>query len=268
MHPIVFLPHNVVGLAKIAAQEVTRYAINSVRVEPTFDGGYRAIATDGKRLLRVTGPNAVEPDAYPPAALPTLPAEPVKPDAPADGAEPEPVALGASLPLSDFVAGCKAAKAGDKRGKRGNGSAACVAVALGSERSALSNWSADGATRKAECANVEGRYPQYGECFPKGAPVISVPLNAALLAELLDAIVMMQDSDAHAVTLEIFGPDKPMMIMGGNSAGQQFAGLIMPVSHNPTYRREPEPEAAANYPIVPAAEPAAAEPVAQAEAAG
>src|SRR5262249_42339045 len=57
------LPPNLAALSKLCG-DTTRYALGGVRLEHT-DGGYRAVASDGRRLAIVDGPQAAPDHDYP-----------------------------------------------------------------------------------------------------------------------------------------------------------------------------------------------------------
>lgn len=73
---------------------------------------------------------------------------------------------------------------------------------------------------------VEGKFPDYEQLWPAGAPVAEVVVNGALLGELVE--IMAKLDRTSAVRIKFFAPDKPIVLEAGNE-GQKGRGLIMPI---------------------------------------
>jgi len=75
---------------------------------------------------------------------------------------------------------------------------------------------------------VDGDFPNYELVFPKENPVITIGFNPDLLADTLKTISKI--TDGAGVTVELFGPDKPLLIHGENKeTGQKVRALVMPM---------------------------------------
>src|SRR5262245_52865879 len=59
---LLFLPRNLGAVAKVAARDGTRFAMQTVRVVDPGDGTFRAEATDGKVLMIARGPCESDPE--------------------------------------------------------------------------------------------------------------------------------------------------------------------------------------------------------------
>ena len=75
---------------------------------------------------------------------------------------------------------------------------------------------------------VEGRFPEYEGLFPQGEPVVRLKLNAQLLGELLEVMGKMTGA-WEPVMMNIYGPEKPMVIEGWTRQ-QPARALMMPMS--------------------------------------
>jgi hypothetical protein len=78
--------------------------------------------------------------------------------------------------------------------------------------------------------NVEGRFPDIQTAaMPKGELAAVVKLNADLLAKLLKVAAEFTEDYCGAVTVELRQPTSPVVVRARRS-GQEFTGLIMPLS--------------------------------------
>lgn len=212
-----FLPRNVAPLAKLAAKEGKRWAMNGVRLEELPEGGYKAIATDGKRLAIVT-----ETATESPVSFSVIPAVKSAPNG----------AMAATVPADDLVAALKAIPKRKRWEKADNR----AAVVLSADVTTLATT--DG-TQTAVSAprNAEGRFPPYKQVFPEGQPVATIKFDPKLMAEFLKAASDIIGGDEQRVTLEIYAPlqkkygesAQPMQITGTNGR-QEFRGLVMPLT--------------------------------------
>lgn len=208
---ILLLPPALAGLAKVCAEH-SRYALCGVRLSRTGPNRYRAEATDGKCLARVDGEHD-NPEDYP--AWPELEGAP-------NGS------AAATVPAAAWQAAFKAIpKAALRSRKR---VLAGVAAVLGADVVTLASTDLD--TRNlSQPRLLDGRWPATDEVFPKKAPKATVKVNAVRLAELLKVAAAFGPGEVgdNAITLEVYGDGKPMVLRTSNGA-QTFSGLIMPLS--------------------------------------
>src|SRR5262245_34134979 len=192
------IPHNLRHLARLAAREHPRYALNGVLVQET-DQGYQAIATDGHVLAIVVGPGLV--DELPPADVPNG-------------------AVEALIPIGMF-----------DRILRENRKVE-VRLVLGDKQSTF--LIADAASREFQSnaryavGNVEGRYPAVASLAREQRSLFHIQVNPKLLAELLAAALPFADEDNPTVRLHFQSREKPLLVTCDNGS-QQFQGAIMPL---------------------------------------
>lgn len=216
------IPASVGALAPLAG-DGGRYATQGVRVSLREDG-YRAEATDGRMLGILTGPYPSEAGDY--AGLPDLSSAPNGESA-------------ATVPARPLAAACRAANAAAKlkrdAKRRGARSAApAVAVVIGRDVTTLGAGPATQgeAPAHSDCVkNVEGRFPDTDFVIPRDAAKASVVVNADQLAELLKAAAeACYDGDISRVTLELRGPQTPVVLRASGPRGERFLGVLMPLS--------------------------------------
>jgi DNA polymerase III sliding clamp (beta) subunit (PCNA family) len=200
----ILLPANLSHVTRCCAAD-SRYALAAVRLMAT-DDGYRIEATDGKRLARVDGANAGNPDRFP--EIPALMTAP-------NGASE------ALIPAKIFAKACKDVNtrlAGPEERR-------ALAIRLGQDMTTLATIDEDGGSLVRQPRNVAGRFPDTDRVMPTAEPLASIMVDATLLAELLQ--VAAQFADRGYVTIDLFSKG-PARITGKN-ASQNFTGLIMPV---------------------------------------
>lgn len=73
---------------------------------------------------------------------------------------------------------------------------------------------------------IDGKFPDYGNLFPVGAPKAEVTLNGKYLAELLE--IMAGIGELNKVTIKLYGGEKPVALFAEGS-NQKARGLIMPI---------------------------------------
>jgi DNA polymerase III sliding clamp (beta) subunit (PCNA family) len=199
----ILLPANLASVTKCCAD--TRYVLAAVHVVATEDG-YRVEATDARRLARVDGTNAGDPEKFP--EIPALTTAP-------NGASE------ALIPAKIFAKACKDVNtrlAGPEERR-------ALAVRLGKDVSTLATIDEDGGSLVRQPRNVEGRFPDTDRVMPTDKPLASIMVDATLLAELLQ--VAAQFADGGHVTIDLFGKG-PARITGQNTS-QKFTGLMAPV---------------------------------------
>lgn len=207
------LPPNLANVAKLCAEN-PRYALSGPRLTLT-DTGYRVDATDGRRLLTVTGDY---PD--PPADYPELPALASAPNG----------AASAIIPTKDWQAAFKMlpkARLTRQRPILGN-----LAAVIGETVTTFGSTDME-STQAKECRNVEGRYPAVEEIKP---PVCQTPtevhVDPRMLAELLSVLSDFTDDENKGITLKVYpskpgGYSQPLWVEVENR-GQKVTACLMP----------------------------------------
>jgi DNA polymerase III sliding clamp (beta) subunit (PCNA family) len=189
------LPSNLAGVSRLAAQDAARYALTCVRVAEK-ENGYEVQATDGKRLVIITGPGREE------QTLAMLS------DAP-NGAS---VAL---IPAKDWGKTLKAAKKHDAYAVLGEQAST---FAVGDNVSRLDNV-------------VDARWPNFDLVLPKDKPRVEFTVDGRLLAELLAvAAAFCPESSNGRLTFRFWKSSRPFVIETRNDAGQNLFALMMPIS--------------------------------------
>jgi hypothetical protein len=218
---MLLLPKNVSALVRLAATPGTAVAqlgaIAGVRLIAS-EGGYRAEATNGKVLGIVTGP-VRNPDWFPDSAIPP---------AAADSAT-EAVVLPEAW--KEALKGLPARPATPALGD--------VAVLLGPDGATLVTTDGDNVT-VTDAPRPEGRFPDVEKPFPREAPTARFAVDPALLRTLLAVAEAFTDQQGQKrVVFEVWMPKagagqtslQPIQVTARNDAGQEFRGLIVPLSH-------------------------------------
>jgi DNA polymerase III sliding clamp (beta) subunit (PCNA family) len=212
--PFALLPANLEKLASVAASESARPTMSGVLVQ-FDDDGYEAVATDGRILAVVTGPCG-DPLGFPELdQLTSLP----------------PSKTSAIIPGRAFGAACKAAAAAGRRAKR----EACghVAVHLGKGTSVLACSDGDSAGVQST-PNLEGKFPNYRAILPKEEPKFRIEVDPRLLGTLLAVARSLADEERPRVALEFHASDRPLVLTVDGKNDQDFVGLIMPLTPEPS----------------------------------
>ena len=230
---MIFLPSNIAGLSEVCAKSDTKYAITNVRVKVNEDGSYIADATDTRILARITGPGS-DGSGHP--CKPTLEA---CPNGGTQALIPGDVIHDA---LKQSAKAKKASKVNPALGWLGVQIAAPVknneyvqTPVFGSAVLATSDGSANRieSVKQPECE----RFPPFEDLIPSRTkkPDVRFRLDINYLRKLLDAAQQVSDS----ITLEAFrsshlteDPDvtKPIIFRSHNDSGQEFTGLVLPLS--------------------------------------
>lgn len=184
-------PRNLAGLAALASRDGGRFALGALHVLDPDDGTYRVEVTDGRRLAVVRGP-------CPPTAVPAP-----DPDLP-----PAPACL---VPVADWKA---AFRMGDKARPVGlTAAGARFTLAVGDQ--ALSGQAHD------------GTFPDVARVLPERLPLVTVRVNPALLAGVLDLAHALEVTDLAVL---YYGRGLALGLAGRNDAGQFLDALVMPLS--------------------------------------
>ncbi len=89
--------------------------------------------------------------------------------------------------------------------------------------------------KSVEATLIDGKYPDYGQIFPKEQPAARITVNAKYLKEIADYFA--KHGDGEKVLIEFHGEDRPLVFRGETRlASQKVRGLVMPL-------RMPEPPA-------------------------
>lgn len=211
------LPPVLAALTKVAAKDVGRYSMTGVHLilKPT---GYRAEATDGRRLIRVDCDYPADPENYPeiPGFL----------ESSGGGGGTEVV-----IPTKVWEKAFKASP----RSHYSKPILENIAVSIGKpigdaghHLTALGSTDLETVTVH-QARPVEGRYPQTDCVFPKeSARKAGVYVNPKLLIELLQAMLPFTDPDNNRVEIILNGDNVPLCIKAG--ATVKAVGLLMPLS--------------------------------------
>ena len=214
------LPTNIGPLSVIAdAKEGTRWACTGIQFESMFDGngmpaGWRACATDARRLLRVSGGDVGPIDEYPlPPAVESAPNGATK----------------ALIPAAKWDAFFKqAAKLTAKKYLKPV--LKSVLVKIGENRATFAATDLDSCPVE-QTKLLEGKFPPVDDIIPKklrtGASVIF--FDSRMLAETLNAINAMVPKDQTSIIrVESRTNSKPVHISSKSCPGLNIEGIIMP----------------------------------------
>jgi DNA polymerase III sliding clamp (beta) subunit (PCNA family) len=188
---LLYLPRNLAGLAGLASRDSGRFATNAVRVEDAGNGLYRCESTDGRCLAIIQGP--IPEESYNRLDGDLQPGDVL-------------------LSREDWV---QAFKLGDRKRP----------IGLAVEGAELTLAVGDQAflTRPAE-----GHFPDTDRVLPAHGPLLSLCVNPAILARVLDLAAGLEPE--AGVSLLFYGKDKPLGVTARNDAGQAFDALVVPLS--------------------------------------
>lgn len=216
------LNKSVLGLAKLAPTEESRYSLGAVCVEKEC-----SIVTNGHYLVTVgNGPttdNAI-------AAYPTIPAEPIKPGS------------GSILVSRDACLG--ALKAIKAIGKRLRHLSILHNAALTAEKLYVNTMD----SVSAFTYKTEGTFPNWRAVIPTGQkPQAEITVSADYLRTLADYILEhCENGHIASVRLTVYASDKPLRFDARTSDGCDVTALLMPLraeSSQFAVRPDAEPEA-------------------------
>jgi hypothetical protein len=203
---LLFLPRNLGAVAKVAARDGARFAMQNVRVVDLDNGTYRVEATDGKILMIARGPCESDPEfPLPEGFVPNGPGE---------------VLLGAGdwqelLRIESGEAG---------RGPRGR-SPAPVVLARDTEGKGLvvkfmgQRW----------LSPMEGRFPDTDQVLAKGRGLVRVRVQAKALVDLLQAARDVAGKDV-GVDIYWYGQGRPLGLACEGPGGLMVDMLLMPLT--------------------------------------
>jgi hypothetical protein len=188
-------PANVAALAKLAAAENPRYALNAVLVSERPEG-YQIEATDGRRLGIARGPGA-ESERHPRLA-----------DAPNGATE-------ALIPAKDFADLVRMGKGYRNESLLVLGDVSSTFLAAG---------------KVISVPNREGLWPRVDAVLPMKPPAAEFTASARYLCDLLQVAAGFGDEGNGNVLIRFWDANTPVAVQTANSNGQSFFGLVMPVT--------------------------------------
>lgn len=211
------LPTTLGRLADLCS-DTPRWATSGVHVVLRPDNTFVAEATDAKGLVRVTGPCVGDPAAYP-----DLPALTAAPNGRTDALIP------GGVWRKTFAAADKLTRRGRTRANL-----RAVAVKLGAEVATFGMTDLETSPVES-CRLVDGRFPPAADILPRpGRGKDAVRVDPVLLADVLRVVAAacpVPDSGATAsVTIETYGPDKPVAIRCESADGLRVSALVMPLA--------------------------------------
>jgi len=195
------------AIAKAAARESTRYAINGVLVEECDEGRTsRAVATDGHMMAIMEAPN--EASEFPPIFTPETP----------NGQ------LSSVIPLDKFTGAFKKAPRG--RITKVKQILGCVAVQPSDKVTTIGSTDLEGKTVEV-CNNPEAAFPPYQDLVPSSVPVFRFMVNPVFLITLAEMAKGFAGDYQPSVVLEFWSQTKPMLLRAHDGTGK-FTGIVMP----------------------------------------
>ena len=206
---MILIPRNLSKMATLTAKESTKFALTGVNLTVRGDGTYKVAASDSKIGGIIEGKARHNPDDFP-VATDHLPKG--KGQAMISAKDWK---VGIGKPLSGRLAEAKPV-IGETAVVIGDTVATFVGTDL--ER-----------TETHQARTLEGRFPPIDEVVPKGKPAMAVKIDPEMLVKLLKVAQDIRPDGQAFVTLEIFRPDRPLVVRVENEH-QNFTGLIMPLS--------------------------------------
>ena len=197
------------AIARAAARESTRYAINGVLVEERDEGRTsRAVATDGHMMAIMEAPN--EAGEFPP----------IFPSDTPNGR------MASVIPLDKYTGAFKKAPRG--RLTRVKPILACVAVQPSDKVTTLGSTDLEGKTVDV-CNNPEATFPPYQDLVPTSTPVFRYMVNPDQLITLAEMAKGVATDYQPGVVLEFWSQTKPMVLRSQEDAAK-FIGIVMPLN--------------------------------------
>ena len=185
----------------IAAKDSGRYAMHGVLIEDTGNGTARAVATDGRKLVVLSGLEASGNGV-------------ARAVVPADAWKFARGGKGVALRARPGTVTVEPTELPQHDGHHISDPAVVVK-------------SSPGDSTSRNDAAIEGEFPRYTSVMPDGSKVaFRVSFNAQYLAQISDALGV--DSGVDCVTLEFEAPDKPIRVVPASGAANAV-GVLMPV---------------------------------------
>ena len=198
------------------ARERSQYALNAVCISRDGNGNPCAVASDGRRLIKVTWPDQpaeTTASEYPALAVPF------------DHAHVE--GFKVLIPPDALTA---AAKATPKRPVRPilEGIVLEESSANGTVRIATTDLDTE---RDIKVRTIEGEYPDFEQVIPPPG-VFRIGVNPDFLIDACKALKTITSAHTQAVTFsfEASGPDRAMTLSASSGDGVEAIVVIMPMS--------------------------------------
>jgi hypothetical protein len=203
---LLFLPRNLGAVAKVAARDGSRFAMQNVRVVDFGNGTFWVEATDGKMLMIARGPCEADPEfPLPEGFIPNGPGE---------------VLLG----VGDWQELLRIESGEAGRGPRGR-SPVPVVLAQDTEGKVLGvkfmgqRW----------LNPAEGRFPDTDQVMPKGRGLVRVKVGAKILIDLLQAARGVAGPEV-GVEFHWYGNNRPIGLTCEGPGGLVLDMLLMPLT--------------------------------------
>lgn len=205
------IPKRVFKISALAARDTSRHPINGVFVAREAGGKCLAVATDGRRLIRVRWND-----------------KHLRPKFPAVG-------LGSVESVKDFSA-IVATKQWDDAGK---------AIPKRANKPILEHCLLDetGINGKVTMGSlngdtVEGKFPGYKNVIPNytiGKDAVEIDVNPKLMAEILKVVeTVATDDKSRSIRLVVpTDPSRPIVIKGHTADGIEATAILMPITLSP-----------------------------------
>jgi DNA polymerase III sliding clamp (beta) subunit (PCNA family) len=189
---------NNLNVARFAAKSGVRPELGSALFTKS-----KTVATDGIRLLEVSVPSGVEPSEWPKQ----------------DG-------LSAMRGCEPFLADAKMVAERVRLPRKPSLPIfECAAIAhLDDSKVEFITSDLDSVSRSV-IKRIDGKFPDYEQLFPAGAPVAEVMLNGKALVELLKTMSELDEK----VRIKFYGADKPVVLECEQVDRQRARGLMMPM---------------------------------------
>lgn len=197
------LPTNLAPLADMVAKNEGKYAMTGIHLRVHGDNTYCAAATDGRRLLVVSGECPGDATDFPHATIRKAP----------NGATES------IIPAPTWRKTFKDASKATRRMQKLAPHCRTVATVIGKKVTTF----ATAEPTQTGTDNVEGRFPPYMDVIPKGAGTAGLDVDAKELADLLLAAAACGETETNRVRLELHR--KGMVILRAGSEKQSVIGL-------------------------------------------
>lgn len=220
------LPVSLAPIASICATEgqVRFGATTGVKIDiATADDGaqFTAVATDGRRLLRVIGTcDQAKPTGADASQYPDLPAVASAPNG----------QLGAIVPAKEWT---KIFRDAEKLTRKTKPILRNVAAVFGEKVSTFcaTNLEIDSTSTPRQ---LDGRFPNTNQVIPifseARPPVYEIAVDPSILAELLETVAKLgTDCEAKRVTMSFQNPTEPFTIRG-HAPDLEVLGVIVPLT--------------------------------------
>jgi hypothetical protein len=205
-------------------------ATSGVKITVDDKSQFTAVATDGRRLIRVIG-TCDDPAPAPPNhnGYPSIAATESAPNG----------ELGAVINAKDWQ---KAFSEAEKLTRKTHKPILRnVCAIFGKDVSTLAATDLERVSFH-QPRNVDGRFPDFNFVFPKKAPTYSIDVDPYLLAEVLETVAKLGTSDdGKRVTLNFQQPDQPFTITTHRATPLDVTAVIVPLVGDTKKRKAAEP---------------------------